>query len=48
MTDTTQFLVNHGMSIVFVAVFLEQMGLPLPVVPWTKRHEEELNSVLAA
>jgi len=33
MTDTTQFLVNHGPSVVFAAVFLEQMGLPLPVVP---------------
>ena len=34
MTDTTQFLVKHGLPLVFVAVFLEQMGLPLPVVPW--------------
>ena len=33
MNETTQFLVNHGPPIVFVAVFLEQMGLPLPVVP---------------
>ena len=33
MTEPTQFLVNHGAPIVFVAVFLEQMGLPLPVVP---------------
>jgi membrane protein DedA with SNARE-associated domain/rhodanese-related sulfurtransferase len=33
MTDTTQFLVNHGAPLVFVAVFLEQIGLPLPVVP---------------
>ena len=33
MTDPTQFLVNDGAPIVFVAVFLEQMGLPLPVVP---------------
>ena len=33
MTDTTKFLVNHGLPLVFVAVFLEQMGLPLPVVP---------------
>jgi membrane protein DedA with SNARE-associated domain/rhodanese-related sulfurtransferase len=30
---TTQFLVEHGAPILFVAVFLEQMGLPLPVVP---------------
>jgi membrane protein DedA with SNARE-associated domain/rhodanese-related sulfurtransferase len=33
MTESTQFLVNHGMPIVFAAVFLEQMGLPLPVAP---------------
>jgi membrane protein DedA with SNARE-associated domain/rhodanese-related sulfurtransferase len=33
MTETTQFLVNQGAPIVFAAVFLEQMGLPLPVVP---------------
>ena len=33
MTEPTQFLVNHGAPIVFVAVFLEQLGLPLPVVP---------------
>ncbi len=34
MTETTQFLVNHGAPIVFAAVFLEQMGLPLPALPW--------------
>ena len=33
MSEATQFLVNHGAPIVFAAVFLEQMGLPLPVVP---------------
>ena len=33
MNDQTQFLVNHGPSIVFGAVLLEQMGLPLPVMP---------------
>jgi membrane protein DedA with SNARE-associated domain/rhodanese-related sulfurtransferase len=33
MTETTQFLVHYGAPIVFVAVFLEQMGLPLPAVP---------------
>jgi membrane protein DedA with SNARE-associated domain len=33
MTDTTQFLVNYGAPIVFMAVFLEQIGLPLPAVP---------------
>src|ERR1039457_4282766 len=33
MSEATQFLVEHGAPILFVAVFLEQMGLPLPVVP---------------
>ncbi len=34
MTDTTQFLIDHGPPILFVVVFLEQMGLPLPALPW--------------
>jgi membrane protein DedA with SNARE-associated domain/rhodanese-related sulfurtransferase len=32
--DTTRFLVDHGLPLVFAAVFLEQMGLPLPAFPW--------------
>jgi membrane protein DedA with SNARE-associated domain/rhodanese-related sulfurtransferase len=34
MTETTQFLIDHGLPIVFAAVFLEQIGLPLPALPW--------------
>lgn len=34
MSETTQFLINHGLPLVFAAVFLEQMGLPLPAIPW--------------
>ena len=34
MTETTQFLINHGAPLVFAAVFLDQMGVPLPAVPW--------------
>src|SRR5215470_7778375 len=34
MNDTTQFLINHGLPLVFAAVFVEQMGLPLPAPPW--------------
>ncbi|HWV99407.1 MAG TPA: DedA family protein/thiosulfate sulfurtransferase GlpE [Candidatus Acidoferrum sp.] len=34
MTETTQFLINHGLPLVFAAVFVEQMGLPLPALPW--------------
>lgn len=34
MTDFTQFLLNYGLLFLFVAVFVEQMGLPLPGYPW--------------
>jgi membrane protein DedA with SNARE-associated domain/rhodanese-related sulfurtransferase len=34
MTATNQFLVGHGLPLLFAAVFLEQLGLPLPAVPW--------------
>src|SRR5215472_18160531 len=34
MTQTTQFLINHGLPLVFAVVFVEQMGLPLPALPW--------------
>lgn len=34
MTATNQFFIHHGMALVFAAVFLEQMGLPFPAVPW--------------
>src|SRR5438477_10717584 len=34
MTQTSQFLIDHGLPLVFAAVFVEQMGLPLPALPW--------------
>jgi membrane protein DedA with SNARE-associated domain/rhodanese-related sulfurtransferase len=34
MTETIQFLVKHGLPLVFGAILLEQMGLPLPAAPW--------------
>ena len=34
MNETTQFLVNHGLPLVFAAVFVDQIGLPLPAIPW--------------
>jgi membrane protein DedA with SNARE-associated domain/rhodanese-related sulfurtransferase len=34
MNATTQFLINHGLPLLFVAVFAEQMGLPIPALPW--------------
>ena len=34
MHGTTEFLIRHGLPLIFVAVFVEQMGLPLPALPW--------------
>lgn len=34
MTQTSQFLIRHGLPLVFAAVFVEQLGLPLPAFPW--------------
>jgi membrane protein DedA with SNARE-associated domain/rhodanese-related sulfurtransferase len=34
MTQSTQFLINHGLPLVFAAVLVEQLGLPLPAFPW--------------
>jgi membrane protein DedA with SNARE-associated domain/rhodanese-related sulfurtransferase len=34
MIDTRQFLVKHGAPFLFAAVLAEQIGLPLPAVPW--------------
>lgn len=34
MPQTTQFLVQHGLPLVFAAILLEQLGLPLPAAPW--------------
>ena len=33
MTHSLDFLVRHGYSVLFLWVFLEQLGLPLPSVP---------------
>jgi membrane protein DedA with SNARE-associated domain len=34
MNETLEFLVRHGTAVVFAAVFIEQMGVPLPAAPW--------------
>jgi membrane protein DedA with SNARE-associated domain len=34
MTETLGFLVRHGSAVLFGAVFVEQMGVPLPAAPW--------------
>jgi len=31
---TSQFLAGHGVALMFGAVFLEQIGLPIPSFPW--------------
>src|SRR5262245_14563948 len=32
--DINQILANYGLPLVFGAVFVEQMGIPLPAIPW--------------
>jgi membrane protein DedA with SNARE-associated domain/rhodanese-related sulfurtransferase len=34
VNDTLEFLVRHGVTVVFAVVFVEQMGVPLPAAPW--------------
>jgi membrane protein DedA with SNARE-associated domain/rhodanese-related sulfurtransferase len=34
MNKSVEFLVHYGAVVVFAAVFVEQMGVPLPAVPW--------------
>src|SRR6266516_1639369 len=34
MNELTQFLMSHGGPVLFVIVFVEQAGLPLPSAPW--------------
>jgi membrane protein DedA with SNARE-associated domain/rhodanese-related sulfurtransferase len=34
MNEATHFIIRHGLPLVFGAVLLEQMGLPLPAAPW--------------
>jgi membrane protein DedA with SNARE-associated domain/rhodanese-related sulfurtransferase len=34
MSDALQFLVEHGASVLFWVVFVEQVGLPIPAIPF--------------
>jgi hypothetical protein len=34
MNESLEFLVRHGAAVLFAAVFIEQMGVPLPAAPW--------------
>ena len=34
MTETLEFIIRHGAVVLFAVLFVEQMGVPLPAVPW--------------
>jgi membrane protein DedA with SNARE-associated domain/rhodanese-related sulfurtransferase len=34
MNETTQFFISHCLPFIFVVVFIEQAGLPIPALPW--------------
>src|SRR5262252_7149406 len=34
MQNINQFLANYGLTLVFGAVLVEQIGIPLPAIPW--------------
>ena len=34
MNETLEFLVRNGTAVLFVVVFIEQIGVPLPAAPW--------------
>src|SRR5258708_1640943 len=34
MNEPIEFLFRHGAAVLFAAVFIEQMGVPLPATPW--------------
>jgi membrane protein DedA with SNARE-associated domain/rhodanese-related sulfurtransferase len=34
MSPTTQFLIRHGLPVVFIAVLVEELGFPIPALPW--------------
>jgi membrane protein DedA with SNARE-associated domain/rhodanese-related sulfurtransferase len=34
MTKSVEFLIHHGAAVLFAAVFVEQIGVPLPAMPW--------------
>ena len=33
-SELLEFVVRHGTAVLFAAVFVEQMGIPLPAAPW--------------
>ena len=33
MSETSQFLIRHGLPLMFLAVLIEQFGVPIPALP---------------
>ena len=34
MNESNQFFIGHGLTFLFLVVLVEQMGLPIPAMPW--------------
>jgi hypothetical protein len=34
MNDIAQFLIHYGLPFLFMVVFVEQLGFPIPALPW--------------
>ncbi len=34
MKEILQFVAQHGSAVIFAAVFIDQLGIPLPALPW--------------
>jgi membrane protein DedA with SNARE-associated domain/rhodanese-related sulfurtransferase len=34
MNGTSDFLIHHGLPLIFASVLVDQLGLPLPALPW--------------
>src|SRR5216117_4538939 len=34
MNEILEFVIRHGAAVLFAAVFVEQVGVPLPAAPW--------------
>ena len=34
MNETLEFVIRHGPAVLFAAVLVEQLGIPLPAAPW--------------
>jgi membrane protein DedA with SNARE-associated domain/rhodanese-related sulfurtransferase len=34
VNETSRYLISHGLPFIFVAVFVDQIGIPIPAAPW--------------